>query len=131
MKRKDLRGFHYDAKRKRVVLDGFVPAWNEDLASGLAIERPLTLSQFRRRLLPPHLREPRAATKKSQDVIIKNHLLRYFGDDELTTVTSIRVIDFMADMRAPDSSPPSISPLRIGRSSPRATTRAGPPRRRS
>lgn len=125
MRHKDLPGFHYDAKRKRVVLDGFVPgtkckvrrqrtvdnvtraealaAWKtfrEDLASGWAIEGPFTLRQFVARYYHLICASHAPATKKSQDVIIKNHLLRYFGDDELTTITSIRVIDFMADMRA-------------------------------
>lgn len=32
-------------------------------------------------------------------MIIRNHLLRYFGDSNLDVITSILIIDFMADMR--------------------------------
>jgi hypothetical protein len=40
-----------------------------------------------------------AGTRKTHGAIIKNHLLRYFGDTELVAITTIRVIDFMADLR--------------------------------
>jgi integrase len=124
MKRKQLPGFDYDPKRKRVVLDGFVPgtkcrirrqrtvenvtrdqalaAWKvfrEDLASGRAVQGPLTLQQFVDAYYELIAASHAAGTRKTQRLIIKNHLLRYFGDAELSTITTIRVIDFMADLR--------------------------------
>jgi len=126
---KQLPGFTYDARRKRATFDGYVAgtngktrrrktienvtraqalsAWKvfrDDLESGRAVEGPLTLRQFLDRYYHLICASHAPATKKSQEVIIKNHLLRYFGDDELTTITSIRVIDFMAGMRARDCS---------------------------
>ncbi|HEX8252347.1 MAG TPA: site-specific integrase [Thermoanaerobaculia bacterium] len=122
---KQLPGFSYDARRKRATFDGYVigtggkirrrktvenvtraqalSAWKEfrdDLESGRAVEGPLTLRQFVKRYYHLICASHAPATKKAQEVIMKNHLLRYFGDDELTTITSIRVIDFMADMRS-------------------------------
>lgn len=124
MKRKQLPGFDYDPKRKRVVLDGFVPgtkcrirrqrtvenvtrdqalaAWKvfrKDLASGRAVQGPLTLQQFVDAYYELIAASHAAGTRKTQRLIIKNHLLRYFGDAELSTITTIRVIDFMADLR--------------------------------
>lgn len=118
-------GLHYDRKRKRAVLDGYVmgakgkvrrqrtlknvtydqalAAWKTfrgDLESGRAIEGPLTLKQFVAAKYDLIAKNHAPGTRKTQSAIIKNHLLRYFGDDELTTITTIRVIDFMADMRA-------------------------------
>ena len=120
-----LAGFRYDKKRKRAVFDGYVAgtngkvrrqrtidnvthdqalaAWKTfraDLASGRAIEGPLTLTEFVTKYYDLIAANHTAGTRKSQGVIIKNHLLRYFGDAELTTITTIRVIDFMADMRS-------------------------------
>lgn len=124
MKRKQLPGFTYDAKRKRAVLDGFVPgtkckvrrqrtiedvtrdqaleAWKEfraELASGRAIEGPLSLQQFVAGFYALIAAGHAVGTRKTQGAIIKNHLLRYFGDTELAAITTIRVIDFMADLR--------------------------------
>ncbi|MEO8378127.1 MAG: tyrosine-type recombinase/integrase [Acidobacteriota bacterium] len=124
MKRKQLPGFDYDPKRKRVVLDGFVPgtkcklrrqrtvedvtrdqalaAWKvfrDELASGLDIQGPLTLRQFVESYYELIAASHAAGTRKTQGMIIKNHLLRYFGDTELAAITTIRVIDFMADLR--------------------------------
>jgi integrase len=122
---KQLPGFKYDAKRRRAVLDGYVAgthgkirrhqtvknvtrdqalaAWKTfraDLESGRAIEGPLTLRQFDARYYDLISASHAAGTKKTQRIIIKNHLLRYFGDTELSAITTIRVIDFKADMRA-------------------------------
>lgn len=122
---KQLPGFSYDARRKRATFDGYVigtggkirrrktvenvtraqalSAWKEfrdDLESGRAVEGPLTLRQFVKRYYHLICASHAPATKKAQEVLMKNHLLRYFGNDELTTITSIRVIDFMADMRS-------------------------------
>ena len=120
---KDLPGFNYNARRKTLVLDGYVRGsrtvrrqrtirnvtrdqalvlWKEfraDLDSGRAIDGPLTLRQFVDRFYDRIAANHRASTRKTQRVLIDNHLLRYFGDSNLDTITSIRVIDFMADMR--------------------------------
>jgi integrase len=120
---KDLPGFNYNARRKVLVLDGYVRGnrkmrrqrtfrnvtrdqalklWKEfraDLDSGRAIEGPLTLRQFIERFYDRIAASHRDSTRKTQRVIIQNHLLRYFGDSNLDDITSIRVIDFMADMR--------------------------------
>ncbi len=122
---KQLPGFRYDAKRKRAFFDGYVAGTNgkvrrrrtienitrdqaltewktfrKDLASGRAVDGPLTLQQFFDRFYSLISAGHGAGTKKTQGHIIKNHLLRYFGDTELTKITTIRVIDFKADMRA-------------------------------
>jgi integrase len=122
---KQLPGFNYDAKRRHVLLDGYVvgtqgkvrrqktvknvtrdqalaawKAFRADLESGRAIEGPLTLSEFDSRYYQLISASHAAGTKKTQRIIIKNHLLRYFGDTELSAITTIRVIDFKADMRA-------------------------------
>ena len=125
MKRQQLPGFTYDRKRKRAVFDGFVPgtkckvrrrrtidnvtekearaAWErfrDDLASGRAIQGPLTLQQFVDRYYALISAGYTEGTRKTQGAIIRNHLLRYFGDTELTAITAIRVSDFMKDMRS-------------------------------
>lgn len=117
-------GLHYDGKRKRAVLDGYVmgakgkvrrqrtlknvtydqalAAWRnfrDDLVSGRAIDGPMTLTQFVNRFYDLIAKNHAPGTRKTQRAIIKNHLLRYFGDDELSTITTIRVIDFMSDLR--------------------------------
>jgi integrase len=134
MKRKQLPGFTYDAKTRCAVLDGYVAgthgkvrrqrtienvtrdqglaAWKvfrDDLASGRAIEGPLTLRQFVDRYYNLIAASHTPGTRKTQRMIIKNHLLRYFGDSELATITTIRVIDFMADMRSRKCSPSYIN----------------------
>jgi hypothetical protein len=131
---KQLPGFTYDAKRKRVVLDGFVPgtkckvrrqrtienvtrdqalsAWKvfrADLASGRATVGPLTLRQFVERYYDLIAASHGPGTRKTEGLILKNHVLRYFGDTELTAVTTIRVIDFIADMRGLSLSPSYIN----------------------
>lgn len=120
----NLPGFLYDRKAKRAVFDGYVPgtkgklrrhrtienvtrsqalaAWStfrEDLASGRAIAGPFTLEEFVEQFYPLISASHAKGTRKTQRLIIKNHLLRYFGDAELSTITTIRVIDFIADMR--------------------------------
>jgi integrase len=80
-----------------------------DLASGRAITGPITLrgfvDQFYSLISASHAK----GTRKTQRLIIKNHLLRYFGDAELSTITTIRVIDFIADLRARSCSPSYIN----------------------
>jgi integrase len=129
-----LPGLHYDGRRKRAVLDGYVvgtkgkvrrqrtienvtpdqarAAWKEfraDLASGRAIEGPLTLQQFVDQYYGRISARYTPGTRKTQGMIIKNHLLRYFGDSKLTAITTIRVIDFIADMANRACSPSYIN----------------------
>jgi integrase len=129
-----LPGLHYDGRRKRAVLDGYVvgtkgkvrrqrtienvtpdqarAAWKEfraDLASGRAIEGPLTLQQFVDQYYGRISARYTPGTRKTQGMIIKNHLLRYFGDSKLTAITTIRVIDFIADMASRSCSPSYIN----------------------
>lgn len=119
-----LPGFKYDAKRRRAVLDGYVAgtqgkirrqqtvknvtrdqalaawkAFRADLESGRAIEGPLTLKEFVARYYDKIAANHAPGTKKTQSVLIKAHLVRYFGEDELSSISSIRVVDFIADMR--------------------------------
>jgi len=121
---KNLPGFHYDGRTKTVVLDGYVRGtggtarrqrtianvtrdqalarWREfraDLDSGRALEGPLTLKEFVDRFYDRIAANHQPSTRATQQTIIQNHLLRYFGDSCLHEITSIRVIDFMADMR--------------------------------
>lgn len=108
---KQLPGFRYDAKRKRAFFDGYVAGTNgkvrrrrtietitrdqaltewktfrKDLASGRAVDGPLTLQQFFDRFYSLISAGHGAGTKETQGHIIKNHLLRYFGDTELTKI---------------------------------------------
>jgi integrase len=123
MKRQQLPGFTYDGKRKRAIFDGFVPgtkckvrrqrtvdnvtrdqaleAWRlfrAELQSGSAIDGPLTLEQFVGKYYPLIAARHKASTRKTEGAIIKNHLLRFFGDAELSAITTIRVTDFIADL---------------------------------
>ena len=78
-------------------------AWErfrDDLASGRAIQGPLTLRQFVAGYYALISAGYTEGTRKTQGAIIRNHLLRYFGDTELTAITAIRVSDFMKDMRS-------------------------------
>ena len=119
----DLPGFNYNARRKTLVLDGYVRGnrtvrrqrtirnvtrdqalklWREfraDLETGRAIEGPLTLQQFVDRFYELIAANHRPSTRATQQVLINSHVLRYFGDAHMHTITSIRVVDFMADMR--------------------------------
>lgn len=121
----ELPGFKYDGKKKRAVLDGYVAgtkgkvrrqrtienvtraqalvaytAFRDDLESGRAAEGPLTLKEFVTRYYALISASHAEGTRKTQQVLIKSHLLRYFGDHELSTISTIRVGDFMADMRS-------------------------------
>lgn len=131
---KQLPGFKYDAKRRRVILDGYVTgtqgktrrqktvknvtrdqalaAWKTfraDLESGRAIEGPLTLRAFVDGYLNLIAKRQAEGTRKTQRHIINNQLLRYFGDMELSAITTIRVVDFMADMKERSYSPSYIN----------------------
>jgi integrase len=121
---KQLPGFSYDARKKRAVFDGYVPGthgrvrrqrtvenvtrdkaltewrtFRADLQSGRAVEGPLTLRDFVARYYDVIAARHEESTRVTQRSIIKNHLLRYFGDTYLDAITTIRVTDLMADMR--------------------------------
>jgi len=68
-------------------------------ARGRAVEGPMTLGQFVGRFYDVIAARHEESTRTTQRNLIKNHLLRYFGDSYLDAITTIRVIDFMADMR--------------------------------
>ncbi len=131
---KQLPGFKYEARKKRVILDGFVRGtdgkvrrqrtidnvtrdealtlWREfraDLDSGRAATGPLTLRQFIHAFLAIIAKNHEPSTRAMQKTLIDNHLLRYFGDTLLKDITSIRVVDFMADMRERKLSPSYIN----------------------
>jgi hypothetical protein len=74
-------------------------AFRAELQSGRAIEGPLTLRQFVARFYDVIAARHEESTRRTQRNIIKNHLLRYFGDTDLNGITTVRVIDLMADMR--------------------------------
>jgi integrase len=134
MNRKQLPGFSYDHKARRAVLDGYVAgthgkvrrqrtiknvtrdqalaawkAFRDDLATGRAVEGPLTLRQFVDRYYNLLAASHAPGTRKTQRMIMKNHVLRYFGDSDLATITTIRVRDFAADMRGRKYSPSYIN----------------------
>jgi integrase len=121
---KQLPGFFYNARRKRAVLDGYVPgthgkvrrhrtiehvtrdkalaewtAFRSELESGRAIDGPMALREFVGRYYDVISARHEESTRKTQRNIIKNHLLRYFGETYLDAITTIRVIDLMGDMR--------------------------------
>lgn len=131
---KQLPGFQYDARRKRAVLDGYVPGTNgktrrqktlenvsraralaewkvfrADLESGRAIEGPFTLRQFVDRYYGLISAGHQESTRHTQRNIIDSHLLRCFGDSLLETITTVRVLDFMTDMRNRKLSPSYIN----------------------
>jgi len=84
-------------------------AFRDDLESGRAIEGPLTLRQFVDRYYQLISASHQESTRKAQRTIINNHLLRYFGDTYLASITTIRVMDFMADLRGRKCSPSYIN----------------------
>jgi integrase len=131
---KQLPGFQYDARRRRAVLDGYVPGTNgktrrqktlenvtrakalaewkvfrADLESGRAIEGPFTLRQFVDRYYSLISAGHQESTRHTQRNIIDSHLLRYFGDSLLDTITTVRMLDFMTDMRNRKLSPSYIN----------------------
>lgn len=131
---KQLPGFDYDPRRKRAVFDGYVPgtqgkirrqrtlenvtrakaleAWKvfrADLESGRAIEGPFTLREFIDRYYGLISAGHQESTRHTQQNIMDAHLLRYFGDSLLETITTVRVLDFMTDMRNRKLSPSYIN----------------------
>jgi integrase len=116
-------GFEYDGKRRRAHFDIYVPgskgrtrrrrtvehvsrdealaAWREFRASCSNGEpaTPRTLRQFVNDYYGLISAALRPSTIRTQRRIIKNHLLRFFGDTLLEEITTIRVVDFKTDMR--------------------------------
>jgi hypothetical protein len=109
---KQLPGFQYEARRRRAVLDGYVRGTNgkirrqktlenvtrakalaewkvfrADLESGRAVEGPFTLRQFVDRFYGLISAGHQKSTRHTQRNIIDSHLLRYFGDSLLETIT--------------------------------------------
>lgn len=129
-----LPGFEYDAATKRAVFDGYVPGtkgkvrrrrtlenvtldqalaeWKKfraDLKSGRAITGPVTFRTFIDRyfdLIAAGLQE---STRKTHRTLIDCHLLRFFGETTLESITTVRVIDFATDMRNRRLSPSYIN----------------------
>jgi len=131
---KQVPGFHYDPRLKRAVLDGYVPGtkgkirrqktlenvtrakaldewkiFRSDLESGRAIEGPLTLRQFVDQYYDLISAGHQESTRHTQRTLIDAHLLRYFDDSFLETITTVRVLDFMTDMRKRELSPSYIN----------------------
>lgn len=125
-----LPGFHYDARKKCLSLDGFVAgtggkvrrrrtiknvtrnealthwkAFRADLESGRAIDGPMTLGQFDERFYETIAASKQESTRATQRTLIECQLLPYFGDTPLEEISSIRVTDFMADMKKRKLSP--------------------------
>lgn len=116
-------GFEYDARRRRAHFDIYVPgskgrtrrrrtvehvtrdealaAWREFRTSCSDGEpaAPLTLRQFVSDYYGLISAALRPSTIQTQRRIIKNHLLRFFGEMLLEEITTIRVLDFKTDMR--------------------------------
>ncbi|HVR40758.1 MAG TPA: tyrosine-type recombinase/integrase [Thermoanaerobaculia bacterium] len=116
-------GFEYDSKRRRVRFDVYVPgkkgrarrrrtvehvtrdealaAWREFRASCVegTPRGPLTFRQFNESYYDLIAAALRPSTVKTQRHIMKNHLIRFFGETLLEEITTIRVLDFKTDMR--------------------------------
>jgi integrase len=125
-----LQGLHYDARRKRAVLDGFVPGtggkvrrqrtienvtkaeaivqWKKfraDLDSGRAIDGPLTLQQFVDLFLADVGANHQESTRSTQRTLLDCQILPYFGKTKLEDISSIRVAKFIAHMKKSGRSP--------------------------
>lgn len=131
---KQLPGFHYDARKRRASFDGFVrgtggkvrrrktvdnvtrdqalvhwKTFRAELESGRAIDGPVTLSQFVHRFYGAISAGHQQSTRLTQQTIIRNHLLRFFGTTKLEAITPIHVADLVADMRSRRLSPAYIN----------------------
>lgn len=116
-------GFEYDSKRRRARFDVYVPgkkgrvrrrrtmenvtrdealaAWRQFRAS-CAEDKPrgpLTFQQFIDSYYGLIAASLRPSTVKTQRYILRNHLLRFFGETRLEEITTIRVLDLKTDMR--------------------------------
>src|SRR5205823_1215325 len=111
-----LQGLHYDADRKRAVLDGFVPGtggtvrrqrtienvtkaqafaeWKKfraDLESGRAIDGPMTMQQFVDLFFDDIGENHQESTRSTQRTLLDCQILPYFGKTKLEEISSIRV----------------------------------------
>lgn len=121
---KQLPGFRYDAKLRTAFLDGYVPrtdgkvrrrktvenvtragaleawkAFRADLASGRAIDGPMTFGAFIAREYPKIDAALKPSTRRSQKTLLARHLLRCFEHTLLEAITTVAVIDFKTDLR--------------------------------
>jgi integrase len=87
---------------ERITRDQALSAWRAFRleCSGPAKQAPHTLRQFVESCYPVISAALAKSTVTTQRVIIDHHLVRYFGDTELTGITSIRVVDFKIDLRS-------------------------------
>ncbi|HEY2091327.1 MAG TPA: site-specific integrase [Thermoanaerobaculia bacterium] len=117
-------GFEYDARRRRAHFDIYVPgskgekrrrktlknvtrdqalaAWREFRASSTQpepVSAPHTLRSFVSTYYLTISASLRPSTIQTQRHVIRNHLLRFFGETFLSDITTIRVLDFKTDMR--------------------------------
>jgi integrase len=117
-------GFSYNPKRHRAHFDIYLPgskgqvrrrktvkdvtrdqaltAWREfrsSCASPPSIRTALTLQQFIDDYYGLISAPLRVSTVRTQRLIMKNHLVRFFGSTLLADITTIRVLDFKTDMR--------------------------------
>lgn len=128
-----LPGFSYDPKRRRARLDIYVPGEKGRVRRRRTIEGvtrdaalaewrkfrddciapqpagPVTLKRFTDDYYPTIAAGLAPSTVMTQRAIIRNHLLRFFGDAELTSITSIRVLDFKTDLRNRRFAPATIN----------------------
>jgi len=125
-----LQGLHYCARRKRAVLDGFVPGtggtvrrqgtienvtkaqaasqWKKfraDLDSGRAIDGPMTLQQFVDLFFDDIGANHQESTRATQRTLLDCQILPYLGKTKLEEITSIRVAKFIAHMKKDGRSP--------------------------
>lgn len=121
---KQLPGFNYDPKMKRLVLDGFVAgtggkvrrqktirnvtraealehwkAFRADLVTGRALTGPMTLRQFDEDFYADIAARHRESTRATQRTLLKCQLLPYFGDTPLEDISAVRVGKFMVHMK--------------------------------
>src|SRR5689334_5412895 len=118
-----LPGFSYDPKRRRARLDIYVSGEKgrvrrrrtldnvtrdaalaellrfRDACAAPQPAGPVTLKQFTDHYYPLIAAGLAPSTTLTQRAIIRNHLVRYFGETELTSITSIRILDFKTDLR--------------------------------
>jgi integrase len=125
-----LQGLHYDADRKRAVLDGFVPGtggsvrrqrtienvtkaqafaeWKKfraDLESGRAVDGPMTMQQFIDLFFDDIGENHQESTRSTQRTLLDCQILPYFGKTKLEEISSIRVAKFIAHMKKSGRSP--------------------------
>lgn len=131
----NLKGLHYDARRKRAVLDGYtrdtdgerrrrqrtienitkreaVEEWKKfraDLESGRAIDGPVTLKQFVDLFFEDIGQNHQESTRATQRTLLDCQILPYFGKTVLEEISSIRVAKFIANMKKNGRAPSYIN----------------------